>query len=76
MRDLYYSCMICYVFVHNLCTIYVLFVCNLFVICVSFALLMHTMFIIRPEFEPLPFQYDHFVGPGFDSRVRLPVSGQ
>ena len=46
------------------------------VICMSFcAPHAHDVFI-GPGFEPLHFQCNHFVGPGFDSWVRSPVAGQ
>ena len=32
--------------------------------------------LVGPRFEPRAKQYDLFIGPGFDSQARLPISGQ
>ena len=69
-----YSCAIC-LFVHDSCAICFL-VRDLYsscTICVCFVFLVHTSFC-RSRFEPPTFQHDRFVGPGFDSRARPPVS--
>ncbi len=89
VREMYCSCAICFtlarfLFVRDLCAIrvirarfiirerYLLFVRNVYYSC---AICAHDVFI-GPGFEPLHFRRDHFAGPGFDSRVRSPVSGQ
>ena len=75
MHELYYLCAICIIHVRSVmfpacdqCTNHSLFVCDLCAICVSFCTpCAHDVFL-GPGFEPLHFQRNHFVGPGFSVR--------
>ena len=38
-------------------------------------LALHTIYFVGPGFDSLTLQHDLFVGPGFDSQAQSPVSG-
>ena len=42
----------------------------------SIAIYMIVLFLFGPGFKPQPNSMIFFIGPGFDSQARLPVSGQ
>ena len=74
--------------VHRTCSMWILFMHSehafvqmlvLRIVCAIvetiMCMIIHMIFLVGLGFEPLALQHDLFVGPGFDSWTRSPVSG-